>query len=216
MNQWMQKIQTMVQQKGGQGDSANLANLLAPGALGGLVGLLIANKSSRKAIGAAGKNALFIGGGAALGAVVWDQYKKRMRDAQPQAVPAAQPSPIDRRAQRLIMALVFAAKADGHIDDTERQSIQQHIHQLGWGDEVELLVQDAITQPLDPERLTRDIRTEDEALEIYCLSCAVVDVDHFMERSYMDALARALKIPDDVKTELEQRVNSQVSVVAVP
>ncbi|NDL62546.1 tellurite resistance TerB family protein [Acerihabitans arboris] len=214
MNQWMHKIQAMVQPKGGQGGGANLAGLLAPGALGGLVGLLVANKSSRKMVGAVGKNALFIGGGAAIGAVVWDQYKKRVRDAHQNDPQFTQPAtPVDRRTQRLVMALVFAAKADGHIDDSEQRSLRESMHQLGLGEDVEHLVQDAIAQPLDPERLARDIHSEDEALEIYYLSCAVADVDHFMERSYMDALARALKIPDDVKTGLEQQVNARIAHV---
>ncbi|WP_410015332.1 tellurite resistance TerB family protein [Sodalis sp. C49] len=215
MNQWLQKIQTLVQQKGGPGDQGgNLAGLLAPGALGGLAGLLVANKSSRKMMGAVGKNALFIGGGAAIGAVLWDQYKKRVRETHQHDAQFTQPpTPIDRRTQRLVTALVFAAKADGHIDDHEQRAIRDNLQQLGLGEDVEHLVQDAIAQPLDPARLAQDIHGEDEALEIYYLSCAVVDVDHFMERSYMDALALALKIPDDVKTGLEQQLKAQITAV---
>lgn len=228
MNQWLQKVQTMVQQQDGQGNGANLAGLLAPGALGGLMGLLIANKSSRKLVGEVGKNALFIGGGAAVGAVLWDQYKKRTRDARsqvaepalqaataPTAAPftqaAAAPTPIDRRTRRLVTALVFAAKSDGHINDQEQRSIQQHLQQLGLGEEAEHLVQEAINQPLDPDYLARDVGDENEALELYYVSCVVADVDHFMERSYMDALARALKIPDEVKAGLETQVNDAIA-----
>ena len=35
-----------------------------------------------------------------------------------------------------------------------------------------------------------------------------LDIDHFMERSYLDALAKALGIPDDVKQGLEKDVRS--------
>lgn len=210
MNHWMQKIQSLVQQTGASGNNgANLTSLLAPGALGGLVGLLVANKSSRKFVGEMGKNALFIGGGAAVGAVIWDQYKKRIRDTQqndPQPHPQA--TPIDRRTERLVTALVFAAKADGHIDDNEQRSIQESMRQMGLGSDAQHLVQAAIAKPLDPQLLARDIANEDEALEVYFLSSAVVDVDHFMERSYMDALAQALNIPPDVKVSLEQQVKS--------
>ncbi|HGM4677765.1 TPA: DUF533 domain-containing protein [Serratia marcescens] len=47
------------------------------------------------------------------------------------------------------------------------------------------------------------------ALEVYYLSCLVIDVDHFMERGYLDALAQALKIPADVKQGIESDVNEK-------
>ena len=66
----------------------------------------------------------------------------------------------------------------------------------------------ALEEPLDPRSLADGVQTADEALEIYTLSCAVVTNDHFMERSYLDALARALRIPDDVKNGIETSVKS--------
>jgi hypothetical protein len=44
----------------------------------------------------------------------------------------------------------------------------------------------------DPQRLAQGISSEQEALEIYYVSCAVIDIDHFMERSYLNALGEAL------------------------
>lgn len=53
------------------------------------------------------------------------------------------------------------------------------------------------------------IRNEEEALEIYFLSCAAIDIDHFMERSYLNALGDALKIPQDVRDGIEQDLKAQ-------
>ncbi|KUQ04836.1 hypothetical protein A3N69_04345 [Klebsiella aerogenes] len=53
------------------------------------------------------------------------------------------------------------------------------------------------------------MRDGQEALEIYYLSCAVIDIDHFMERSYLDALGDALKLPEDVREEIERDVQAQ-------
>jgi uncharacterized membrane protein YebE (DUF533 family) len=50
----------------------------------------------------------------------------------------------------------------------------------------------ALAQPLDPQRLAQGINSEQEALEIYYISCAAIDIDHFMERSYLNALGEAL------------------------
>ncbi|VUC82867.1 inner membrane protein YebE [Salmonella sp. NCTC 11881] len=67
----------------------------------------------------------------------------------------------------------------------------------------------AIEQPLDPQRLAQGIRNEEEALEIYFLSCAAIDIDHFMERSYLNALGDALKIPQEVRDGIEQDLQQQ-------
>lgn len=70
-------------------------------------------------------------------------------------------------------------------------------------------MQEALDQPLNPELIARSVQNEDEALEVYYLSCTVIDVDHFMERGYLDALAQALKIPADVKQGIESDVNEK-------
>ncbi len=210
MNNWLQQIQSILGQKsnGEKPESGGLNDLLMPGVLGGLAGLLLTNKSSRKMVGSAGKNALVIGGGAALGAVLWNKYKQRVKETQQQdESSSSQPTPVDQRARRLVQALVFAAKSDGHIDEQEQQAINNQIHQLGIGEQAEQWVQQAIEQPLDPQTLAYGIKNEEEALEVYLLSCAVIDIDHFMERSYLDELARALKIPDDVKQGIAQELH---------
>ena len=61
----------------------------------------------------------------------------------------------------------------------------------------------------DPQRLARDVHNEEEALEIYFLSCAAIDIDHFMERSYLNALGDALKIPQDVREGIERDIREQ-------
>ena len=57
------------------------------------------------------------------------------------------------------------------------------------------------------------MRNEEEALELYFLSCAAIDIDHFMERSYLNALGDALKIPQDVRDGIEQDLKAQKSAL---
>lgn len=40
-------------------------------------------------------------------------------------------------------------------------------------------------------------------------SCAAIDIDHFMERSYLNALGDALKIPQEVRDGIEQDLQQQ-------
>ncbi|WP_410516378.1 DUF533 domain-containing protein [Pantoea allii] len=211
MNNWLQQIQSLLAKKSSDGKSSGgLSDMLAPGALGGLAGMLVASKSSRKLLTRYGGKALIIGGGAAAGAVLWNKYKQRVRETHHNDPGFGEwQTPVDQRAERLVTALVFAAKSDGHIDDRERAAIEQNIHQAGYGQDAETLIQQAMQRPLDPEWLAADVKNEEEALELYFLSCAAIDVDHFMERSYLSALGDALKIPQDVRDGIQQDILQQ-------
>ncbi|NBC99275.1 DUF533 domain-containing protein [Atlantibacter hermannii] len=208
MANWLKHLQTMLGEQGkGLSQGQGLSKLLSPGALGGLAGLLVANKSSRKLLAKYGGGALLAGGGAVAGTVLWNKYKDRIRAAhQGEPQYGQQASPIDKRAERLILALVFAAKSDGHIDDAERQAIDQHLRDAGIENEGRALVEQALELPLDPARLADGIQNEEEALELYFLSCAAINPDHFMERSYLNALGDALGIPEDVRTDVERDI----------
>ncbi|ASG44017.1 MULTISPECIES: tellurite resistance TerB family protein [Citrobacter] len=213
MANWLNQLQSLLGQKASSASSSGeqgLSKLLVPGALGGLAGLLVANKSSRKLLSKYGTSALLVGGGAVAGTVLWNKYKDKVRAAhQDEPQFGAQSSPLDERTERLILALVFAAKSDGHIDAKERSAIEQQLREAGVEEQGRVLIERAIEQPLDPQRLAHGIRNEEEALEIYFLSCAAIDIDHFMERSYLNALGDALKIPQDVREGIEQDLKEQ-------
>ncbi|WP_072136847.1 tellurite resistance TerB family protein [Pantoea ananatis] len=211
MNNWLQQIQSVLAKKSSEGKSSGgLSDMLAPGALGGLAAMLVASKSSRKLLTKYGGQALIIGGGAAAGAVLWNKYKQRVRETHQNDPGFGElQTPVDQRAERLVTALVFAAKSDGHIDDRERAAIEHNIHEAGYGQDAEKLIQQAMQRPLDPEWLAADVKNEEEALELYFLSCAAIDVDHFMERSYLSALGNALKIPQDVRDGIQQDILQQ-------
>ncbi|MBU4680844.1 DUF533 domain-containing protein [Cedecea davisae] len=217
MNNWLQQLQSLLGQSTSSQQSSQpgagpegLSKLLVPGALGGLAGLLLASKSSRKLLTKYGTSALLVGGGAVAGGVLWNKYKERVRQSQPQASGYGhQHSSVDVRTERLITALVFAAKSDGHIDAKERQFIEQQLRETGIDGEGKALIERAIDRPLDPQLLARDVKNEEEALELYYLSCTAIDVDHFMERSYLSALGDALNIPQDVRAGIEQDIQQQ-------
>jgi len=200
----------MLGQKSSNGSGEGLSKLLVPGALGGLAGLLVANKSSRKLLTKYGTGALLAGGGAVAGTVLWNKYKDKIRGAhQDEPQFGQQSSSLDERSERLILALVFAAKSDGHIDATERAAIEQQMREAGVEEQGRALVARAIEQPLDPAHLAQGVKNEEEALEVYFLSCAAIDIDHFMERSYLNALGDALKIPQEVREGIEQDIKQQ-------
>ncbi|MFA7906430.1 tellurite resistance TerB family protein [Enterobacter cloacae] len=214
MSGWLNQLQSLLGQKTSPSGEQGLSKLL-PGALGGLAGLLVANKSSRKLLAKYGTGALLAGGGAIAGTVLWNKYKDRVRTAHSDEPDYGQhTSPLDLRTERLILALVFAAKSDGHIDDKERSAIEQQLREAGVEEQGRTLVAQAIEQPLDPQRLAQSVKNEEEALELYFLSCAAIDIDHFMERSYLNALGDALKIPQDVRDGIEKDIREQKQALA--
>ncbi|ENG2947336.1 tellurite resistance TerB family protein [Enterobacter cloacae] len=214
MSGWLNQLQSLLGQKTSPSGEQGLSKLV-PGALGGLAGLLVANKSSRKLLAKYGTGALLAGGGAIAGTVLWNKYKDRVRTAHSDEPDYGQhTSPLDLRTERLILALVFAAKSDGHIDDKERSAIEQQLREAGVEEQGRTLVAQAIEQPLDPQRLAQSVKNEEEALELYFLSCAAIDIDHFMERSYLNALGDALKIPQDVRDGIERDIREQKQALA--
>lgn len=215
MSGWLNQLQSLLGQKTSPSGDQGLSKLLVPGALGGLAGLLVANKSSRKLLAKYGTGALLAGGGAIAGTVLWNKYKDRVRTAHSDEPDYGQhTSPLDLRTERLILALVFAAKSDGHIDEKERSAIEQQLREAGVEEQGRTLVAQAIEQPLDPQRLAQNVKNEEEALELYFLSCAAIDIDHFMERSYLNALGDALKIPQDVRDGIEKDIREQKQALA--
>ena len=229
MANWLNQLQSLLGQQGrssSSDDQSSGKNLLLPGALGGLAGLLVASKSSRKLLAKYGTGALLVGGGAVAGSVLWNKYQQKMRASAQQAsadsadvVPAQAPSPapaeLDARSERLIMALVFAAKSDGHIDERERANIEEQLRAANVDVQGRVLIDRALAQPLDPQSLAQGISSEQEALEVYYISCAVIDIDHFMERSYLNALGEALKLPQEVREDIERDIQAQKQAVTL-
>ncbi|MBX4778451.1 DUF533 domain-containing protein [Klebsiella sp. CVUAS 10191.3] len=224
MANWLNQLQSLLGQRGrssSSDDQPSGKNLLLPGALGGLAGLLVASKSSRKLLAKYGTGALLVGGGAVAGSVLWNKYQQKMRasaqqtsaDVAPAQAPSPAPAELDARSERLIMALVFAAKSDGHIDDRERANIEEQLRAANVDVQGRVLIDRALAQPLDPQSLVHGISSEQEALEVYYISCAVIDIDHFMERSYLNALGEALKLPQDVREEIERDIQAQKQAI---
>ena len=224
MANWLNQLQSLLGQQGrssSSDDQPSGKNLLLPGALGGLAGLLVASKSSRKLLAKYGTGALLVGGGAVAGSVLWNKYQQKMRasaqqtsaDVAPAQAPSPAPAELDARSERLIMALVFAAKSDGHIDDRERANIEEQLRAANVDVQGRVLIDRALAQPLDPQSLAHGISSEQEALEVYYISCAVIDIDHVLERSYLNALGEALKLPQDVREEIERDIQAQKQAI---
>ena len=187
--------------KGGQGgDLGTLLKGAGGGALAaGALGLLLGNKSARKM----GGKALTYGGLAALGVVAYKAYSNWQ--AQQASAPQA-----ELHSQAILKALVGAAKADGHVDARERQLIEGELVKLTQDASLQHWLQAELNKPLDPAEIARAASTPEMAAEMYVASVLMVDEEHFMERAYLEELARQLKLDPALKRELEAQVRQEL------
>ncbi|UJJ32968.1 tellurite resistance TerB family protein [Halopseudomonas maritima] len=196
----------------GAGGASQLGSLLSGaggGALAaGAVGLLLGNKKARKMGGKAAK----YGGMAALGVVAfkaWQQWQQNNANApqgQPQTVdrlPASQQEP---HSHAILRALIGAAKADGHIDDRERELIDAEVAKLTNDPQTLQWFDAELRKPLDPAEVARAAQTPEMAAEMYLASLLVVDEQSFMEKAYLQELSSQLKLDPQLMAELDKQV----------
>ncbi|MFJ2693789.1 tellurite resistance TerB family protein [Pseudomonas sp. NPDC087336] len=216
LDQLLKSGQDLLQKKTGstqnQGANSGIGSLLSGaggGALAaGAMGLLLGNKKARKV---GGKVAIY-GGLAALGVIAYKAYGNWQ--AQQGTAPRTEPQTLDRlptaqveqHSQAILKALVAAAKADGHIDARERELIEGEFSKLDNDQELQHWLHAELNKPLDPTDVARAARTPEMAAEMYIASVMLVDEESFMEKSYLDELARQLKLDPGLKAELENQV----------
>ena len=203
------------------GGKGGLGDLLGSGGLGGMLsgagggalaasalGLLLGNKSARKY----GGQALTYGGLAALGVLAykaygnWQANQGTAPQTEPQTIDRVPAPQVEQHSQAILKALVAAAKADGHVDERERQLIDGELNKLNGDPALRQWLQAELNKPLDPAEVARAATTPEIAAEMYIASLVLVDEEHFMERAYLEELAKQLKLDPGLKTELEAQV----------
>ena len=111
----------------------------------------------------------------------------------------------DIDSQAILRALIGAAKADGHIDERERALIDGEITKLGGDAELARWFNQELGKPLDPAEVAGASRSPEMAAEMYLASALLVDEESFMERAYLQELARQLQLAPALVIELERQ-----------
>lgn len=214
LDQLLKSGQQLLEKQGGANKSGSAAGGLggllsgAGGGLlgGGALGLLLGSKKARKY----GGKALTYGGLAALGVLAYKAYgnwqaNQRVAAAEPQTVDRLPPAQAEQHSQAVLRALVAAAKSDGHIDERERALIEGEFTRLDSDRELQHWLHAELNKPLDPAEVARAAQTPEMAAEMYLASVLMVDQENFMERAYLDELARQLRLDPALRQELESQ-----------
>ena len=180
-------------------------------AVGGVLGLLLGSKRGRKMGGSALKYASV----AALGVVAvkaYNNWKAEQAPANKSSDPIQAPSqstPLltapmtELGSQAMLKAMIAAAKSDGHLDDREQDLIYAELDRQQASTQDRQWMQDEIRRPLDPAEIAAAATSPELAAQMYLASLLVADDTTYMERAYLDELARQLKLAPDQKQSLE-------------
>jgi uncharacterized membrane protein YebE (DUF533 family) len=208
-----------VRDKAGQAVQYAKDNPLAAGAL---AAIFLGTGTGRQMTGAAVK----LGGLAAIGGLAYKAYQNYQNGKAPADTPVAGepellPPPADTGfhpsqapqgetefALMLIRAMIAAAKADGHIDDEERQKIGAKLSLAGVGAEAEAFMKAELETPLDIDAIVASAQSEEQKVELYTASRLTIDPDTRAERGYLDLLAGRLGLPDALVDHIEATVSS--------
>lgn len=200
------KIQGFLEQllKSQTGGSLLNADFGKGAVAGGALGLLLGkNRKTRKLA--------TYGGLAAIGVMAYQAYRDHQQQSaaavnEPRTVDRLPPPQAEHHSQAILRALIAAAKADGHVDERERGVIEGEFRRLGDDAELQRWLQAELQKPLDPAEVARAGDSPEVASEMYLASLMVVDEQNFMERAYLDELARQLKLDADLKARLERQL----------
>ena len=193
----------------GEDRDAALSGLGKGAAIGGVLALLLGTRGGRRLTG----KAIKYGSLAALGTVAFKAFQNYQKSAQGDAV-ADIGAPVgelnneaaEKRSMTLLKAMVSAAKADGHIDEKEREAIRSQMQQLQLDEEAMYLIHAELEKGLDVAAIAGEVDSKTAAAEVYLASRMVLDVNDLRERAYLDELAGALDLSDDLVQQLESEV----------
>ncbi|MEL6587264.1 MAG: DUF533 domain-containing protein [Pseudomonadota bacterium] len=183
-NGGMSGIKQKLSQSGGSGGAGGM--LGGAGGSGGLGGLL--SSLGGGAGGGAAASGGLLGGLAAMAGGRQDM------DA-PQMMAQAESGPDDEdTAAIMIRAIGQAVRADGQIDAEERAALNDLIGQADTEEE-RAVIDVALTEPIHPEALARDVPRGHEG-EVYAAALTAIDPDHPAEQDFLRRFATALALGD--------------------
>ena len=209
----------------GTSQRSDLGKYAGGAAVGGVLGLLMGSKRGR----GMGGTALKYGGVAALGALAWKVYQEHQarqtseQAAQPSTIlqrptiditpapssfAALQPRQLEDHSRAMLKALISAAKSDGHMDERERGLVHAELQRSEADVSTRAWVDAELARPVEPAEVAALATGPEMAAEIYLASLLVVDQTSTMERAYLDALARELRLAPTLKTDLEARASA--------
>lgn len=178
-----------------------LSGMKTGAAAAGVLALLLGTSAGRRVTGAAVK----VGSLAALGGLAYQMYRQweaggtagsNVQVAEPARLEAPAPK---ATAEVLLKAMIAAAKADGHVDSAELESIRQQLSGIELDGDMNDMILNELALPLSANDIAA-LANGDLAVatEIYLVSAAIIDEANDAEQAYLADLRVALQLPENI------------------
>ena len=178
-----------------------------PSASSGLLTLLLGNRGGRRLVK--------LGGMAALGTLAYRAWRDYQTQGSETAVVIDASKTIEHlpapaaevHSRAILVALLAAARADGHIDERERGLLHDEFVKATPDKELQSWLDAELTRPLDAQVVASHAGSPELAAEMYLASRLVIDDQNDAERRYLDDLARALGLDAELRTSLDRQLD---------
>jgi uncharacterized membrane protein YebE (DUF533 family) len=174
-----------------------------------VLALLLGTGVGRKLTGAG----LKLGSLAAIGGIAYNAFQKWQSQQATPIADAGKPltelsgAASDQRGKTLLRSMIAAAKADGNLDDKEKELITQQLAKLNLDESANQFLEE-LNNPVDIKAVAAGADSPAAAAEIYLISRAIVDLDNDQERNYMDQLAKEQSLAPDLVAQLESQIKA--------
>jgi uncharacterized membrane protein YebE (DUF533 family) len=122
----------------------------------------------------------------------------------------------ETRSRALLQAMIAAAKADGHLDARERELLDAELMRLAGDHALRDWMRQELDRPLDPAAVARAAGGDPAlAAQMYLASLLVADEQNFMERAWLDELARQLGLEPALQRSLEAQAGEAAAREAI-
>jgi uncharacterized membrane protein YebE (DUF533 family) len=105
-----------------------------------------------------------------------------------------------------LRAMLNAAKADGRLDEREKERILGKMQEGGISAEERRFVDAEIQKPIDIDALVRAVPNQQVAAQIYAASLMAIEVDTEGESRYLEDLATKLRLDPNAVAYLHRAV----------
>ena len=109
---------------------------------------------------------------------------------------------LENGALLAIKAMIAAAKADGEIDQRERERILDKLSEAGSDETTRDFIAKEVAAPLDIDDLVGNVQDQQMAAQVYAASLLAIKVDTDAERAYLRDLSARLGLDDQVVASL--------------
>jgi uncharacterized membrane protein YebE (DUF533 family) len=106
----------------------------------------------------------------------------------------------------LMRAMISAAHADGHIDDSERQRIFAQVETMELSVPEKAMLFDELRKPLSLQQLVQQVPNAQTGIEVYAASASAIDANEPSSAAFLQSLSQQLCIPRELVESIHQQL----------